>query len=113
VKNRSDARFQLFRLKGFDDVIIGPRPQTFQSALQLAPGGEKDEGDARPRQCADPPLKLEPIHLFHQDIRDDQVGRGVNHHLERLGAAFRRRNVITHTTKELFDREKQLRLIVH
>lgn len=75
LQERGDPRLELLRLEGLDDIVIRSAAQALEPIPQVALGGEKDKGDAGPREGLDAPLEREPIHALHHDIGDDEIGR--------------------------------------
>jgi len=72
-QQRPDARQQFLRAERLDQVVVRPRVQPGDAVLDLALGGEHEDGDGI-REAAQLGADLEAVELRHHDIEQDEVG---------------------------------------
>jgi hypothetical protein len=72
-------------------VLVRAGLQALQLAVRVVElgGQEHDRHAGAGRVLADPPADLEPIHVGHADVEQDQVHAALLHLLQGLGAAER------------------------
>ena len=70
-----DARDQLGRGEGLDDVVVGAKLQPRDPVRVLALRGEQDHRHARPLAVLpQPPHDLQPVHAGEHQVEHDEVG---------------------------------------
>ncbi len=113
-KQRADARKQLDEREGLDDVVVRAGVQSRDPVAHLVARGQHQHGQlaAGPPQ---PPADLEPVHVRHQDIEDDEI-RPVAvrlEALERFGAVRRQLHVVALEPQRAAERLAHRRIVVH
>ena len=102
-------------LDGLVQVLVGARLEALQLAVGVVElGGEEHHRHARAgRVLADATADLEPVHVGHADVEQDQVHPALLHLLEGLGAAVRAEHAEPFGLQVRLDEPHVRRLVVH
>ena len=80
-----DGVEQVLRWRVLQEEAAGPGPQGVVDVLVEVEGGEDEDPGLRPLGRAhDLPGRLDPVHLRHPDVHEDDVGPHLPHQTDRL-----------------------------
>ncbi len=88
-----DAGEDDLHVERLGDVVVGPEPQGFDEVAALAEGARHDDRQLGDTEAGtDAPQHLEPVHLRHHHVEEDDVEPPLGERRERLGAGGDRRH---------------------
>jgi hypothetical protein len=84
---RVHPRQQLVGVKGLGHIVHRAEFETAHDVAGLGFGGQEDDRNVSPVRCVlDAAAGLEPVHLRHHDVQQDQVRSHRRQHVQRLAA---------------------------
>jgi hypothetical protein len=90
LQQHPHARGDLFDVDGLAEVVLHAQLQPTDLFFDRLVAGEEDERDLRPLgSLLDPAAEVEPVHLVHVRVRDDEIGRALLHRGQRLDPVVR------------------------
>ena len=87
---RVDPRPEDHGVERLREVVVGPRLDAADDALDLVDGGDHDHRHVTPAGCRLEPLEdRDPVELGHDDVEEHDVDRPLGEQLERLRSVRR------------------------
>ena len=96
---------------GLGQEVGGARPHGVHGRGNVAEGGDHDDGEVGV-SVAEGAQELDPVHLGHLEIRDDDVGRQVVGYVQRVSTALRRLDAVAVLLEELLEPLSRRALVV-
>jgi hypothetical protein len=95
LEERFEQRLELFGVYRFAEIVVGARLKSLEALIEGVVAGEHEDWHMRERRpTAELAADLVAINAGHEDIEEDEVGRGLLDLSERLGPTARRHHVI-------------------
>jgi hypothetical protein len=101
-QQRAYTRQQLFRVEGFDQVIVRARAQTLDTVVYLRPRREHQDCSVK-AELPHAPAQLEACLSRKHDIEDHKIESLIAGHAQSLVTVARYNDIVAMSTKEVRD----------